>query len=126
MIFSLDNYVDYNFEVVGQIDTVIENDYLTRHRSTLTEGIHMVRSQGEGWYGLKIRWENQRISEVLNLFRNMILDEEELAEFERSVIYKEGQNGQINEIKINYRDQPIKVKSSAQGDIEIEAVISCC
>ena len=126
LVYALDNYLTGNFHQVGVVDTVHENDYLIRYKTILQGDIELTRSEGEGWFGIHIIWKNQRMSEIVNLFRNMILDKEELKEFERGIIYKEGSDGKINEALINFRSQTIKVVSNAQGDIQIETVISCC
>ncbi len=125
-VSPLENYFDMNFAIIEANETMGDLIEEFKFNYILENDITMVKQGGYGWWGVTIEMEGYRMSDALNIFRSMILNKKELGKFEKSLIYVEDENGEINKIQIRYNDNPVTIKKNKQGNIVIEALTSCC
>ena len=114
-VYTLGEYFDRNFirqQVLDSSDHKIV--YL------LDKGIKVKRILTGDIWTLEIEIPQIRINEVLNLMRSMLPDKSSQLQFENALIFIEGPDAKINQIKVNTGDS-VTLKKKVNGNLLVKA-----
>lgn len=113
--YTLGAYFDRNYSNQQILDS---SDQKMTYR--LDGGIKIKRTNLDQVYSLEIEIPEMRISEILNLMRSMLPDRNAQIEFENALVFIEGPDNTINEIRINLGDSVI-LKKKPNGHLLVKA-----
>jgi hypothetical protein len=119
--YTLGAYFDRNFAQHQILDSSANKKvYL------LDKGIKVKRIFEEHVWTIEIEIPQMGINEILNLMRSMLPDKSSQVQFENALIFIEGPDSKINEIKVNMGDS-VTLKRKANGHLLVKAsgVIGC-
>jgi hypothetical protein len=123
IITPLLQYIDDNYpsECGEEISSPGEDvaQYTTLH----TEGVETTITKGEGWYRAELIFDGQRISEVLNLIRAMLVGKSAQSGFEESLVFHQDPYGYLEKIEIKYFDSPVTIEETPDGFILLTSTI---
>jgi hypothetical protein len=86
------------------------------------EDITGTSTRGEGWHKTDLVFREHRLSEVVNLFRGMIVGEETVQFFENSLIFHRDANGRVNRVQAGSAGNPIHIKLERDGSIHVSFI----
>lgn len=113
--YTLGEYFDQHY---GQKQMLDSTDEKMIYR--LDSGIKIKRINEQQVYTLEIEIPEMRISEMLNLMRSMLPDRDSQIQFENSLVFIEGSDTRINEIRVNLGDSVI-LKKKSNGNLLVKA-----
>jgi hypothetical protein len=113
--YTLGTYFDRNFSKQQVLDSSTNKIvYL------LDKGIKVKRMQAQDVWTIEIEIPQIGIHEILNLMRSMLPDKSSQIQFENALIFIEGPDAKINEIKVNIGDS-VTLKKKANGHLLVKA-----
>ena len=113
--YALGEYFDRNFTFHRMLDSTANHQiYL------LDQGIKVKRVHADTSWNIWIELPEHKISDVLNVMRGMIEYRQERTQFEKSLIYIEGMDGQVKKVKANL-DNPVIIEKKQNGNILVKA-----
>ncbi|MCB0664887.1 MAG: SH3 domain-containing protein [Saprospiraceae bacterium] len=113
--YTLGEYFDQHYGQQQMLDST-EGKMIYR----LDSGIKIKRVNEQHVYTLEIEIPEMRISELLNLMRSMLPDRDSQIQFENSLVFIEGSDTRINEIRVNLGDSVI-LKKKSNGNLLVKA-----
>ncbi len=113
--FTLGEYIQEHYGQQSIIDSSTQY-YFTMHDF----GIKRKIWQKEDHQKIEIEWPGVKINEVLNLMRTMTPSRAALQQFERSLLFMEDIDGNIEQIKITLGD-PVTLTIKENGNVLVKA-----
>ena len=113
--FTLGEYIQEHYQQQSVIDSS-DQHYFTMHDF----GIKRKIWQKEDHQKIEIEWPGVKINEVLNLMRSMTPSRAAHQQFERSLLFIEDIDGNIEQIKISLGD-PVSLTIKENGNILVKA-----
>lgn len=115
----LQHYITHHFPVVADENGSEHREDVDQCVSYHSEGIVMTRTNGDGWYKTDVTFTGYRLSEVVNVFRSMIVGEDMLDAFESSLRFHKNKSGQINKVQAGSESFPLLLKVEHDGSISV-------
>ncbi len=113
--YTIGNYFDTKFAVGNTLDSAeLKADYL------LDQGIRVRKQAENGLWTLDLEIPDTKISDMLNLMRSMLPDTEARNYFDKNLIYIEGADGKIKEVRSNYGN-PVTIKRRSNNSLLVKA-----
>jgi len=119
----LNEYISAHFgvecaeEVADTVEDLMSSTYL--HDG----GIQVSTTSSDGWYRTEIIFENNRLSEVINLLRSFVVGSEARSDFDRSLTFHEDRDGLVNKVEVRLFRDDLNVVRTPDGYIEITAMV---
>ena len=113
--YTLLQYFNANFERQQVLDS---SEYKMVY--LLEQGIKIKNIISENHWSTEIEIPQLKINEVLNVMRSMLLDKASRQQFEHSLIFIEGPDHKVTEIKVQLGDQVV-LKNKSNGHLLVKA-----
>ena len=113
--YTLTKYFESNFARYEVLDS-------SEHKMIylLEDGIKIKNQIGENTWSTNIELPTIKISEVLNIMRSMLPDKLSRQQFEHSLIFIEGIDGKVEQVKIKLGDE-VTLKKKSNGNLQVKA-----
>jgi len=113
--YTIGNYFETKFPVTNTLDS---SDHQTTY--VLDGGIRVRKATESGLWTLDLEIPDAKISDILNLMRSMLPDAASRNYFDKNLIYLEGADGKIREVKSNFGN-PVTIKKKSNNHILVKA-----
>ena|GEM_PF-2243030 len=123
IVTPLLQYINDNYPSECGEELLTAGEDVTQYTTLHTEGIETTITKGEGWYRAEVIFDGQRISEVLNLIRSMLVGKRAQSDFEASLVFHQDRHGYLEKIEIKYFDYPVTIEDTPDGFILLTSTI---
>ena len=85
-------------------------------------GIMMTSTIGEGWQKTDLVFQGYRLSEVVNLFRGMIVDKDLSQVFQDSMKFYKNNEGHMHRVQMGSEVRPVLIEKKRDGNIHVSFI----
>jgi len=123
IVIPLLRYINDNYPSECGEELLLKGEDVTQYTTLHMDGIESTITKGEGWYRAGILFNGQRISEVLNLLRSMLVGKNMMSDFEDSLVFHQDRQGYLEKIEIKYFNSPVTIEESPEGYIFLTSIV---
>jgi hypothetical protein len=123
IIMPLQQYINDNYPSECGEELSVAGEDVTQFTTLHVSGIQSTITKGEGWYRAEFIFDGQRMSEVLNLVRSMLVGKTAQNDFEKSLVFHQDRHGYLEKIEIKYFDYPVIIEDTPDGYILLSSTI---
>lgn len=123
IVTPLMNYINTQYPSECGEELLNASEDVAQFTTLHMDGIESTITKGEGWFRADVLFDGQRISEVLNLVRAMLVGKRAQSDFEGSLVFHQDRNGYLDKIDINYFDYPVTIEETPDGYILLSTTI---
>ena len=114
MTHAIDRYLTDNYPTICAEEGMANSEEVSQFVSQLESGITVTRTTGDGWYQLEVAFGENRICEVLNALRSMMVGTRAKQNFESSLVFHEGIGDMITKVEVTLFGNPITIERDGE------------
>ena len=123
IVAPLQQYINDNYPSECGEDLAVASEDVTQYTTLHGGGIESAITKGEGWFRAEYTFDGQRISEVLNLVRSMLVGKTAQSKFESSLVFHQDRHGYLEKIEIKYFNFPVIIEETPEGFILLSTTV---
>lgn len=112
-------YITHHFPVLTEEQGSEHREDVEQCVSYHSDGIIMIRTIGNGWFKTDITFNGYRLTEVVNVFRSMIIGDDMREEFESSLRFHKNKSGQISKVQAGSDAFPLLLEVKRDGAVTV-------
>ena len=113
--FTLAEFIERNFDMQHVLDSSVARQVIQYEK-----GIKLTKRLREDTHTIEIEMPDTKISEILNVMRTMTASKTARSQFDNSLLFLEGKDGNISKIKINLGD-PVTLSIKDNDNLLVKA-----